>query len=401
MKEVIYAMWLSELQGMTPYKCYTLFDFYRSFTKIFDASATELNHAIYHYSKAKNIGFISKNEYKKHKEKIFDYEIKYNNLPKGYEVLTPLDDRFPKKLLEIDDCPITLYIRSDRFNNNKFIIPEFAIGIVGARRCSLYGKDISRKLAKDLAKEGVNIVSGLAYGIDVAAHEGAMEAGGYTTAVLGGGVATCYPTKHNHIFNNIIKTGCVLSEEPFDKAVEPYMFPKRNRIISGLSYGILVVEAAKKSGSLITADFALEQGREVFAVPGRVLDPKSFGSNHLIKQGAKPVFDYDDILEEYVNIYRKTINKSCKIEKKLEEKEKIVYSCISYEPVHAEILNKLIFSEIAKCIGSADYASMYNKDELKILTTMNESDIILSLLTLELKGLIVKKSGCYYARSEV
>ena len=295
-------MWLKDMKGMTPRKCYAFFSYYKSFEKVFNASSQELNRVLDELRTGSGMNPIAGNVLKAHKARIFDYEKEYRNLPKGYHVITPLDKGFPERLKELADCPIALFLRSEREDllaDLSNVIPEFSIGIVGSRRCSLYGRDVAKMLAGDLAAQGVNVVSGLAYGIDVAAHEGALKAKGFTTAVLGGGVGSCYPAKHGKIFNEIIKTGCVMSEESFMTPVEPYMFPKRNRIISGLCRGILVVEAAAKSGSLITADFALEQGRDVFAVPGRVLDPKAKGTNGLIKQGAKIVFDYEDILNEY------------------------------------------------------------------------------------------------------
>lgn len=392
MNETIYAIWLSALKGMTPIRCYTLFKLYGSFIKIYHMASIDFNK---HFKIHSNSPPLRKSDITKHLKQLNKYEDYYLKLlSKGVNVLTPLDEEFPMKLKEIADCPITLYTRGIC----KF--PEFGIGIVGARRCSLYGRKVAKEFGKDLSSEGINVISGLAYGVDVSSHIGALESGGFTTAVLGGGLQTCYPTKHQNIFEQIIESGCVVSEEPYGIKTEPYMFPKRNRIISGMSHGVLVVEAAKKSGSLITVDFALEQGREVFTVPGRLYDPLASGTNNLVKQGAKMVFSYDEILDEFVHIFKKIDKKTDKFEKKLEEKEKIVYSCISYDPVHEEMLVKHVFDSISLCVGTLCKVNEYSDDELIILNKMDESDIHLSLLTLELKGLIVKKSGCYYARSE-
>lgn len=393
MNEKIYAIWLSALKGMTPNRCYTLFKIYGSFSKIYQVIDFQINQ---HFSRKVNNPSISQSTIDHHKKQLNRYEkYYYNILKQGVEAITPLDHEFPEKLKELVGCPIVLYVKG----NYKF--PEFGIAIVGARRCSLYGRKIAKQFAKDLGAQGINVISGLAYGVDVNSHIGALESGGFTTAVLGGGLHQCYPTKHEAVFKQISEQGCLVSEEAYGVKTEPYMFPKRNRIISGMSHGLLVVEAAKKSGSLITVDFALEQGREIFTVPGRLYDPLAEGTNNLYKQGAKYVFSYDDILEEFAHIFEKSSKKSDKIEKKLEEKEKIVYSCISYDPVHEEILVKHVFEAIDLCIGTLDGVNKYNQDEGTILSKMEESDIHLSLLTLELKGLIVKKSGCYYARSEV
>jgi len=394
MNETIYAMMLTSMEGMTPLRCYALFRSFGSFIKIFNTPSNGLNEVLNSFC---NRGTrITSDLIKKQGLKYNKFQKYYNRLISiNIQVFTVLDEEFPIRLLDIEDCPIVIYMKG----NAK--LPEFGIGIVGARRCSDYGRKVAHYMARELAKEGVNIISGLAYGVDVSSHLGALEANGFTTSVLGGGLHECYPPKHLSIFNQISEAGCLISEEPYGKMTEPYMFPKRNRIISGLSHGILVVEAARKSGSLITVDFALEQGREVFTVPGRLFDPLAEGTNNLIKLGAKQIFTCDDILDEFVNIFKKNGNKSNEFEKKLEEKEKIVYSCISYDPIHEEILVNDVFDKVNICVGTFTKDSEFNKDELKILAAMDESDIHLSLLGLELKGLIIKKSGCYYARSEV
>ncbi|MBN2221237.1 MAG: DNA-processing protein DprA, partial [Vallitaleaceae bacterium] len=274
------------------------------------------------------------------------------------------------QLKNIADSPLVLYAQG------KIEKTKLGIGIVGSRRCSDYGRKVSNFLAKELASYGVNIISGLAFGIDKAAHIGALQADGYTTAVLGGGIHACYPKEHQKLFDEIKEKGCILSEEMYGCETKPFMFPKRNRIISGISHGVLIVEAAKKSGSLITADFALEQGKEVFTIPHRLFDGFAEGSNNLTRQGAKMVYCAEDILQEFVQFDKKIKENNEKIEKELDEMEKIVYSCISYEPSHIEN----IFGKING-------------------TTME--DLHYYLLLLEMKGLIHKKSGCYYARSEV
>jgi len=393
MNETIYAIWLSALKGMTPNRCYTLFKLYGSFAKIYQIASPNFN---IHFQIRSNSPALIKANIDKHKTQLNKFEeYYYKILKKGINVLTPLDNEFPDKLKDLIGCPIVLYVKGN------YNFPEFGIGIVGARRCSLYGRKVAKQFGKDLAAQGVNVISGLAYGVDVSAHLGALRSGGFTTAVLGGGLQSCYPTKHQSIFEEIATKGCLVSEEPYGVKTEPYMFPKRNRIISGMSHGLLVVEAAKKSGSLITVDFALEQGKDVFTIPGRLFDPLAEGTNNLIKQGAKVVYNYDDILSEFIHIFKKGYKKTDKIEKKLEEKEKIVYSCISYDPIHEELLIKYVFEAIYLCVGTLEDVNDYNEDELIILNQMEESDIYLSLLTLEIKGLIVKKSGCYYARSEV
>lgn len=240
---------------------------------------------------------------------------------------------YPDRLKRIFDPPHLLYCRGKMPD-----ILNSYIAVIGARRCSNYGMDTAALFAKGLAEAGFTVVSGMARGIDTAAHEGAMLAKRETMAVLGCGVNVCYPKENRKVMNRIIEHGCVISETPVDAAPIAGNFPLRNRIISGICQGVLVVEAAEKSGSLITADSALEQGKDVFAVPGRIFDPLSRGTNRLIQMGAKAVLSVEDILEEYglLNVKKTELFENKKL--MLEKDEEIVYSCISLEPVHMDVL---------------------------------------------------------------
>lgn len=203
---------------------------------------------------------------------------------------------YPEQLREIYDAPLKLYILG-----NKEILKKPGIAIVGSRKATEYGKKVALQFSKDLSKSGINIISGLALGIDTCAHLGTLYPDniGKTIAVLGSGLDEIYPKQNIELAKQIINCGgCIISEYPLGTKPEKLHFPQRNRIISGLSKGILIIEASEKSGSLITADFALEQGREVFAVPGNISSPTSVGTNNLIKQGAKLVTSYEDILVE-------------------------------------------------------------------------------------------------------
>lgn len=211
----------------------------------------------------------------------------------GAEIISLFDKRYPKALKEIYDPPILLYVKG------MLPVEETpAVAVVGTRMCSPYGQRIATGISRELAQAGVVIVSGLALGIDTAAHEGALEGGGVTVAVLGGGLNSLYPSENRKLAEEIVKKGAVITEYPMDMAPQPGYFPVRNRIISGLSRAVLVVEARAKSGALITADAALEQGRDVFAVPGNADSARSQGTNALLKQGAKFVTSAEDILEE-------------------------------------------------------------------------------------------------------
>lgn len=213
------------------------------------------------------------------------------------KTITLSDPSYPKNLYNIYDPPPILYVKGS-------ILPQdsLSIAVVGTRRSSYYGENITKKLAKDLVNAGFTIVSGLAQGIDSISHISALEAKGRTFAVLGSGLNTIYPSNNKILSENIINNGALISEFPPNYPIEKWNFPRRNRIISGLSKGVLVVEGSIKSGALITAKYGLEQNREIFAIPGPVDRELSQGPNSLIKQGAKLVESADDILEE-LNIY--------------------------------------------------------------------------------------------------
>lgn len=207
-------------------------------------------------------------------------------------LLTPSNPAFPPSLRAIPDCPVLLYCRGALD-----WLASPAVAIIGARTATDYGKRTAASLAAEMAAQGIVTVSGAAYGIDAAAHRGALAAGGGTIAVLGCGIDVVYPRAHADLFRDIAGRGLLLSEYPLGTKPEGYRFPVRNRIISGLAQGVVVVEATEKSGSLITARLALDQGREVFAVPGRIDSPKSVGAHRLIQQGAHLVQSAADILE--------------------------------------------------------------------------------------------------------
>ena len=212
----------------------------------------------------------------------------------GCRLVAFANDDYPPLLREIPDPPLVLYVRGEVAS-----LSQPAVAIVGSRKPSVYGLQIARKLARDLAERKVVIVSGMARGIDSAAHHGALEGKGKTVAVQGRGIDGIYPAENKRLAEKIVESGAVISEFPIGTSPSPENFPIRNRIISGLALGVMIVEAAEYSGSLITARLALEQNREVFAVPGNVTSPQSFGPNHLIKQGAKLVDQWMDVIEEF------------------------------------------------------------------------------------------------------
>ena len=212
---------------------------------------------------------------------------------KGVQIVTVLDADYPLNLKEIFDPPIVLYIKGELLDADRN-----AVGVVGSRGASFYGLSCAKEFSFRLAKFGLTIVSGMARGIDTASHRSALDAGGRTIAILGSGLNRIYPPENTGLFEEISGHGAVISQFPMNTAPLPVNFPIRNRIISGLSRGLLVVEASYKSGALITARFALEQGREVFSIPGKLSSETSCGTNDLIKQGAKMVTTPEEILED-------------------------------------------------------------------------------------------------------
>lgn len=214
----------------------------------------------------------------------------------GGDIIVLDDGAYPALLREIPDPPLTLYVRGDW----EACLNAPCVAMVGSRRCSTYGQNASGMLARDLAAHGVAIVSGLARGIDAAAHRGALEAGGRTVAVMGTGLDDIYPRDHRKLADEIVaKGGALITEFPLETPPVPHNFPYRNRVICGVSLGTIVIEATERSGSLITARLAMEQNREVFAVPGNITSRTSFGTNYLIKgAGAKLIQTWQDVVSE-------------------------------------------------------------------------------------------------------
>ena len=207
-------------------------------------------------------------------------------------IVTWKDKRYPRSLLNIYDFPPVLYVKGTLDSN------DINIAVIGSRRASTYGTFLTERLSRELAGKGITIVSGMARGIDSAAHKGALLGRGRTIAVLGSGIDVIYPPENVDLYNNIARQGAIITEFPFESEPKGFHFPARNRIISGMSLGIVVVEASEKSGSLITARLGLDQGKEIFAVPGSIDAPGSKGTHKLLKEGAKLVENVHDILEE-------------------------------------------------------------------------------------------------------
>lgn len=292
-------------------------------------------------------------------------------------LVPPWEDRFPTRLREIYDPPALLWMRGNLRPNE-----EPMITIVGTRRCTDYGRAQAHHFASALARRGFTIVSGLAYGIDAAAHKGALDAGGRTLAVLGSGVGRIYPQKHTGLARRIADNGAVLSEYALEADPDASNFPERNRILSGVALGTLVVESYSEGGSLITARLALEQNREVFAVPGPVNKDSSRGTNRLIQRGhAKLVLDVDDLLEELPQV----------IPEREEETDDV-------QPDRPSIPDDEL-SEEQKCLYEALTDTPEHIDALCEETGLDPSTALVHLLDLEFKGLVRQMAGKQFYRT--
>lgn len=257
---------------------------------------------------------------------------------KNIHVLTFNDSLYPSQLKEISSHPALLYA----WGNLDLLSYSPWLGVVGSRKATPYGVDVCRQLSNDLVKAGVGLISGFAYGIDIAAHEICLKNKGKTIAVLGGGFGAIYPSAHKKYVSQMVEEGLMLSEFPYSLQPRPEFFPRRNRIISGLSKGVLVVEAGVESGAMITAKYALDQNRDVFAVPGSIFSATSEGCNRLISQGAKLVTKASDILEEWnLATAQQVIKKEITFENLNEEK---IYQTCAQEISFDELMEKLDFS---------------------------------------------------------
>lgn len=282
----------------------------------------------------------------------------------GVATLTWADDDYPRRLREIPNSPPVLYLRGRLTEAD-----EFAVAVVGTRRPSAYGQQATSELVSALAASGVTVVSGLARGIDAAAHRAALEAGGRTLAVLGSGLDRVYPTEHARLAEAVAGNGAVISDYPLGTPPESGNFPPRNRIISGLAMGVLVVEAGETSGALITADVAGEQGRPVFAVPGSILSRSSRGANRLIQQGATIVTRPEDILEE-LNLTMAVQHTQARAALPTDETERTLLDYLSVEPTHI--------------------------DELRALANLPIAHVSSALALMELKGMVRQVGGMNY-----
>ncbi len=295
-------------------------------------------------------------------------ETEYQRLrEEGVDVVTLQHDRYPDLLREIAAPPPVLFVKGEILLDDRR-----AVAVVGTRKMTSYGKDMARSLSRDLASAGVTIVSGLALGIDGVAHMAALEAGGRTIAVMGSGVRRIYPPDHRGLADRIAGQGAILSDFHPDTSPDGPNFPARNRLISGLALGVVVVEAPNRSGALITVDFAADQGRDVFAVPGAARWSKSAGCNRILRDGARLVRSADDILED-LRLGEAPKQLALDSPANLDEPSRRLLSVLTADPRHI--------------------------DEIAALASLPIATLSSMLMTLELQGFVSNVGSQYYARS--
>jgi DNA processing protein len=287
-----------------------------------------------------------------------------NITAQGIQILTWDDEAYPPRLKDIEHPPPVLYIRGE-------VLPEdhFAVAIVGTRKATSYGRQITEEISTFLATNGVTVISGLARGVDAIAHAATLKAGGRTIAVLGSGVDRIYPSEHRDLAEKVMARGALISDYPVGTPPDSSNFPPRNRIISGLSLAVIVIEAGETSGALITAEFAAEQGRDVFAVPGSVLAPQSKGTNKLIQNGAIPLLSSQDLMQA-LNLTRVVEQKTARKILPVDEVEAKVLKTLGNEPLHV--------------------------DEVRNQTGLPIEKVSAALIMMELKGIVRQVGGMQY-----
>ncbi|MFK8069089.1 MAG: DNA-processing protein DprA [Gammaproteobacteria bacterium] len=359
---------LNRIKGFGPKRILALLEKFESPKQVFNAPAAELKHA--------GLTSTAVNQIKNADHQL-EEDMGWLDAHSRHHIITLHDYRYPSLLKELNDPPILLYV-----NGDPELLTKPQLSIVGSRSATPGGLQIAREFAQSLSSAGLAVTSGLALGVDAAAHEGALVAYGKTIAVLGTGPDRIYPARHLKLAEQIVETGTIVSEFVPGTTPRKENFPRRNRVISGLSLGTLVVEAAKQSGSLITARFALEQGKEVFAIPGSIRNPQTKGCHALIREGAKLVESVEDIIEDLGPLYGASISDQTvtqanapsipKDDLTLQGDQKRLMEGLGYDPISVD--------EIVGQTG---------------LTASNVSSI---LLALEIEGYVESQPGGRYTR---
>lgn len=361
MNEQHYWLGLTLMQGIGAIRLKQLLQFFGSAEHAWKAPEKEL--------RAAGLPDITYQKFLQQRQKL-DLSAEVMKVQKAdARLLTLVDEDYPAALRHLDDAPPVLYVRGQLLPKD-----DLALAVVGTRNASRYGRDAAHYLSKQLASQHVTIISGLAQGIDSAAHQGALDAGGRTIAVLGCGIERIYPRENAALADNIRHNGAILTEYAIGTPPSATNFPRRNRLLSGLARGVLIVEAPEHSGALITATAALDQGRDVFAVPGNIFSAASRGTNRLIQEGAKLVMGVPDILAELNIQYTK---------KEMRQKTQQV---VPENPIENTVLHLL-------------EADPIHVDDLIRSSGLSASDVAATLTILELKGLAQTAGPMQYCRS--
>ncbi len=359
MSDLKYWLGFNLVKGIGPAKIQSLLDYYGSLSNAWHATEFELQ----------KLGFDKRTiqSFKSSKDKLNLEQALDHVYQSGVSLITWESPEYPTYLKEIPHAPPLLYVRGALQE-----LDQWAVAIVGTRKATAYGKQVTKDLVTELVKQNITIVSGLARGIDAVAHETAVNLNGRTIGVLGSGVDAIYPAEHRNLAQAIASGhGAIISEYGLGVKPEAKNFPPRNRVISGLSLGVVVIEAGERSGALITTNFALEQGREVFAVPGSIKSPLSRGPNRLIQQGAKLVTKVEDILEE-LNLSVTVAQTAVQMALPDSTEEMQLYKQLANEPMHID--------DLCRSTGMA-------------------ANVVSSTLTLmELKGIVQRVDQMSFAR---
>ena len=381
-EECLHWLALRMVPGLGTRKAGQLIEFFHSATAIFRASCSELEGLGLSPGVAQSIasGCAFEDAVDQH-QKLAAF---------GARLVTMTGDDYPPRLREIYDPPPVLFARG-----NVALLQTLMIGVVGTRRPTAYGTTVAQRLAKDLAQAGLTIASGMARGIDTAAHRAALDVEGGTIAVFGCGIDEIYPAENRRLSEQIAEKGLAISEFPMGSPAYPQNFPVRNRIISGMSAGVLVVEGGEYSGSSITAKLALEQNREVFAVPGNVTSKMSWGPNLLIKQGAKLVQEWNDVVVELKPEERRRLVGQFRNQLKIEEKNDDESSRAAAASLPSRAANPVVRAILGALKTDAPVGLDYLVDTLE---GTSPSEIIATLFELELTGLVRQVPGKSFLR---
>lgn len=354
--------WVSfyKIPGIGKIKIAKLIEYFGSLENAWGANINELSRV--------GLDAISISNISKYRP-VIDPNTELNRLKQQeIEAIPYISAKYPKKLLEISDFPPIIFTKGQLMD-----IDDISIAVVGSRKSTSYGRQVIEDIVADLCKNGITIISGLARGIDTIAHRVALDCGGRTIAVFASGLDIVYPFENRSLVSKIIKNGAIISEFPLGTKPKPEYFPLRNRIMSGLSLGVLVIEAGEKSGALITAEHSLNNNREVFAIPGSIYSPYSKGTNKLIQQGAKLVTNYLDILEELnlPQINKKNTNVKLQV---FTNEEASIFNILNHQPLHI--------------------------DDICRQCNLSSKTVISTLAILELKGLVQQIGTLNYVKSK-